>query len=1567
MSFNNNANIKIVPVASPVYSAGLYALGALPLISVRIEGLSSPVAHHVNINVYGLSKAGFFMERTTAFSGEVFAEKDKDCIGFNLTGVSYRIKNEFFRTLKSPSAGKISVEVTIDGEKFMGEAPIVLFPSKVYPATASPAIISTFLSPFCRDVARINAKAKSANLSCLYDAVRSERIIYSVRECDFTSRNVPFDDIGTFYAGRSKMASPLEMSLIFCSCALNMGLSPVIVTLKGKKAPVILCGATEKSGIFGTVCSCTEKIRSLAAQGTLELFDISCLFTGHSIELEDAIRVATEELFRSEMVFALDIASSYADGAKLCHFDRENEEAENRFTEAIRQKPSKAEKVKTLSDHAEHLTDTSASPLIGISHENTDFIGVNASGFEAVMKAAHSGELLPLSELFADAARTSGMGEMYEVCRRLRLKNSEIYLVCGFVSHKGNIAPVALYPITLFCKNASVSVKINSPKPYCNRLLCETLKSIPSCRAFFNKIGVPGGDLEDMLSCFEALCAVAHPDLKLIKQCGVGNFPYRNSVISFSIVDKFEKINSDALSLSILSGTKTAETENTVPYGKTACDIELRSPCIFPGAVLDAASHASCGDVFVNNAVGETASDISLAIAGENIRTGKTTLIISQNPSERKEIAEKFDKIGLSNAYLALSGDTDIKNSISEKLTSLSEAVLPKKPESGKDELVKLQEKLGAYARSKSKTYDFDFSFNNAARTYINTGKGLSPEQKALHIEPEAIFFPDLSKSGCQELFIAQVKLCRTACELPRMPYKENPFFKAGITDKATDTAAIRSLSESSLCELAELAVSCMEIAESSGFKLSHIKTLPALHAFLSLLVLISKEYDSGITSALLSRDAYSVSKKLSELRGIARNINELEKELCEFDREVYNLDAAQLISEWNDGETRHSDISKTINAYRTSQAEDGKDKKSVFDALGILCSHRELSAEFEEQSCDMSEVFAGYWNGTGTNWEKVCSIVDFTKMADVLLKKIYGSDTEKRREATNSFPTLAIFCSNAASVSSVIGTASLFDRMFSDGASTLTLASKLSADLYNMSFENGIFGEKGITDTVKGWGESADMLPIIARYNKCTAHCKALGLTSFVHYLENNACTPETEKIFTRSLLFLALKQITLYDKNFLSMNLFEDDMENYRALLAELCEYNAGELAHRHVDLCVAYIKANPTRAKAFSECLSDKNFTPEELLLRNSETVKTLFPVIIADPSYASLAGDVENIIVCSADTLDTSAVLPVLHYGRHRTVISTSEKLSAVSESFAADCKKAGLLEISASAPDVCSLPTPPNVEYLRSPVSSYDKERNTNVLEAQTVGLEIMKTLSAHPEYKIKVLTLTENQIEAVYDVLSAVSEKSVAVQRALLEDRISVSCAMNNTAGSCDVLFISCVFDKDESSGMCMSCRENDKPENAIFHLPIPAFRALCGNAKRTVAVFSFAPSKYPNPVGAPGAARFALFAEYALCGGSFLIPEDTRYSEYTSEFISLMSASGFKTYTVNSGNIPAVCIGGRYYAAIIDDSGIAPVYNACVAVKCGATPIFIDSCELLLNPNKVIDRINSIGKGESI
>ena len=108
--------------------------------------------------------------------------------------------------------------------------------------------------------------------------------------------------------------------------------------------------------------------------------------------------------------------------------------------------------------------------------------------------------------------------------------------------------------------------------------------------------------------------------------------------------------------------------------------------------------------------------------------------------------------IGLDNAVLEISRKSNIKKTISQKLVSLSETKLNGTPDNDVTELNGLSEKLLRYTGSKKRIYDFEFSFDDAVKAYINAGNDLNAEERNTVLEPESIFFPDISKSSTEKL-----------------------------------------------------------------------------------------------------------------------------------------------------------------------------------------------------------------------------------------------------------------------------------------------------------------------------------------------------------------------------------------------------------------------------------------------------------------------------------------------------------------------------------------------------------------------------------------------------------------------------------------------------------------------------------------------------------------------------------------------------------------------------------------------------------------------------------------------
>ena len=1561
-NFSEKENrITVTPIACPIYSMAVFALGASPLAQLRIGGLCSGKVSNISINIYGLSKAGFFIERTEAFSGEVVCEKGDDTAFFDFSRAKFGVKKDFFRHLKAVCPGKLCVEVTVDGIKYMGDAPVKLLPANIYPKDASPMVFAALLSPFHHEIANIVQGTASHSFSGLYDALRSRRIVYSVRDCDFISHDVAFEDMESIFTKRSLMVSPLEMALIYCSCALRAGMFPAVAVLKGKKAPRILCGVTNETDSFsGAVCTSGEKLKELCENRKISLFDISCLFTGHSIELEDAVRDAYDKMLSEELVFAVDICAAYSQGVEIVCADDKTAEAAEKLLASFKNKESSSRA--DLSALAESLCDTEKSPLVKFVFDES-FVVTDCT-VKNVSALSVSGQQVVLSDIHAVTPY-----EHREISQSVKdfdiEKDGELYLACGFLRGSSFDAPVALYPIKLCENDESFGFEFLSPKPYLNRLICEKLKETSVGKVFFEKYGLPMGSMENIADCFESFCKTASGEYAFSGECRVCKLSFSNSLISFYIIDRYEKIMADPLSRAILD-LDAGEGEHIFAESVTdSCDIAFSLPDLFGQNELAAASVAKDRDLVVTGADLKSECRISTAVACHCLKNGKRAVIVSDNKEERRAVLHEFKKLGLDGAVLVLSHDSDIKESIRKKLISLSQIPMPLNIEGDDSEIFELRDKFARYNAAKNKRYLFDFTFNEAARAYINAGANLSEDEKKICLEPDAIFFPDMSRESTEAIFSAQMALCRAAAKISvKGGFSRHPLFKAKLTDEVPDSRTFVHLAEKCENDLKELCAGCKNIAKATGFDLSHLKNLPSVHAFLSLNVLISSEYDTETTHELLSSDIYSVSKKIASLKAVSTKIAESERELCEFDKEIFDLEAQKLYVEWTSkGEMSHSEITKKINSLRNGDASFDIEKKSIPEVLALLAERERMAEEFADENENMAELFGNYWNGRLTDWNKVSKLVDFCKMADVLLKKIYGTDSDSRHAATQNFSKAYTFCSDKLNMASVIGAAGVFDRMFSDDGGFVCLSKMLGADLYNMNFDEGIFSQGGIELMLSHWKGAADEIVDVAHYNKCAAECEKRGLSCFVKYLENESYTQNTEKIFTRSLLFLALKQIILNDKAFYIMDDYSRDAAEYALLSKEKAVRNLNAQKLSYVKGCVEHINSNPERSKAFSTGLDDKRVSAQELILRHSDTVKTLFPIIIAEPYFAGILSDYENMMVLSSHMMPTAKILPVLNVARHKLFFAGEMSGKNKSAAKSVLCSGVAVFDLCGERDGVIF--GDKKIEFMQSPLSSFDKERHTNVLEAQTVGLEILKELEADSGIRIRVVAFTKNQCHAISEVLSAVSEKSEATRKALESGMIDISFAGDRLSGYCDILFVSTVYGKDDISGSCFTSGCIDDCEGATrsgFEL---ASAVLESGAERTVVISCASADKHPETAGAHGALRLFAFEGIARSGGKILRGEkefsDKIYDIYLLEFCRLMTENGIDVKTCENKNTAVITIGKKEYAIIIENAVTGGALERARLKRAGFDTLFIDKTDIVMNGAKIVDKIKKL------
>ena len=1600
-------SVKLLPIVSPVYSLGFCALHTPILSSVTIKGIQGLSAHTVTLSVYGLSKSGFFLERTvlTSSSGEeFFFHEEEGDLYFDLSCADIKPKQAFFRNLKAPVTGKICVEAVMDDVRFSGDAALTLLPARMYPLGACPSFFAACLSPFHPEISRIIEGVKQQDLDSLYTALKRKSIIYSVKDCDFLRKNTYFDDIQTLFAGRSRMASPLEMAQIFCASALRLGLAPIVAAVRGGKAPRLYCGAAEKGTFDRSIGLSPRDLLSALSERKASIFDVSCLFTGHNVEPTDACRKAFEELTDASFAFIVDVEKVLRDGADFFGLYPEEEPFEKAFLAALR-KQSDLQKP-TLSSLAEALTRTEKTPLLSYSFSEYGGIPVNVSDFSLFPTlAATNGEyvlsgtldsfdpfkfapysdgvnvLLSPTAPESEPSRTvreeieryvssyrqnlaelekkgalgvpqslaeqlSGAARFFSACDD---GENELYLACGFLRFGKKIAPAALYPVCLTQSANRISFRFTAKVPYVNRLLCEELKR-SAAKAFFERYGLPGNDFSDILTCFEALCKEI--GFTFLKEAAIGAFPYRRSILAFDIVDKSEKILTDKTARFLL-GNETASPA-PLPERRAYREAVRKLSLILSRPVRDDALFAAAlcrdEDLALSSHDAALCLDAALAAVQNDFHLGFSSLLCADEKATLSAFEEALCENGFSEPTLLLCEGCDPKVLLRKKLESLSSAPLPEEgdeqtPSETEREYFLLRDRLFAYRDAKERRYDFDFSFYDAARAYTVAGTKLTEEEREILIEPEALFYPDMGKASVEALFGAGRDLCRAARALfPDRSYREHSFFSVGTDDSSLPLPTVSHLAEKCRLATEEFLPVARKVAEIMGFSYADIVSLPSLYAFLSLAVLTLKRYDAGITDALLSCDIYTLSQKLASLSESAKEIRNEKSNLSEFDEGIYTLDAKELFRKWADGhDMSRSDITKTVNAFRTVDADSSDGiKKGTSEILQSLYRLSELCARFDEESASVSPLFAGYWNDAGTDFAKLSELLDFAKNSDVLLKKIFGTDTEARKNAAKHLPDAAGRLLAEKELSEdILHAAGLFDRMFSDESSFLRLASLLGVDLYALSFADGILSENaGLYTLLCDWQSGIELLPRVAEYNRCCKRARSLGLSVFVDYLADHPATAGTEAIFLRSQLHLILKQIALYDKKLLSYPDYEKDLERFRTLHAERLLQNRDDEKRLYFRRCSAYIRENPEKASAFAEDLERDSVCAEDIFLRYGDLLRTLFPIVLAQPSYTGFLSGFETAVIADAGRLLPEKVLSVLPAAKHKLFLF--DPLTCRKDSAAALLQNSGFPVFS---PVFRGETRVRSLSHFLSPVSVFDRESGKNIPEAQTLGLELLKALEQQPDGKIALLAANDPQIGALREVLRILCEKSPAVLQAVNERRIDILPAYSLLLRKYDLVLCSAVYGIEGG-------------ETERFLDPHLLLSALChADAGQALFVSSLNPRRYPEPIGARAALNTAVASSMAAEGQSALYSftdRTERPAESAVEFCRLLSRKNIPC-ALTQNRLGVVCRDGENRVLCrFDEDGAFFDFTLYGNEKIH----FLDSAALYLDPQKLLCEI---------
>jgi hypothetical protein len=138
------------------------------------------------------------------------------------------------------------------------------------------------------------------------------------------------------------------------------------------------------------------------------------------------------------------------------------------------------------------------------------------------------------------------------------------------------------------------------------------------------------------------------------------------------------------------------------------------------------------------------------------------------------------------------------------------------------------------------------------------------------------------------------------------------------------------------------------------------------------------------------------------------------------------------------------------------------------------------------------------------------------------------------------------------------------------------------------------------------------------------------------------------------------------------------------------------------------------------------------------------------------------------------------------------------------------------------------------------------------------------------------------------------------------------------------------------------------------------------GAARSVVVVSSFDSMTAPEKIGSFGHTSIYFLCGFACSGGNMLSADKDEQGKfaYISEFCNLLSDNEIPVSVSNYGNCAIFEIRGKTYTAVFEKGDSFAAYDRECSLGKGENTLILDGAEIILNPQKILDMVTTIGEG---
>ncbi len=1467
-------NIETFPYFSSYYEKA----GVCPVMRVNVSGFPSETCARLEISIVGRCGETEFIHRhdfvREAFCPDSYNYKLKDSCAFDYEFSSFSYNTLFLSSIEREMDAEIFVMVSFGNEVCCEKTVIRLLPRNFWQGLEyEPSALASFVLPYeehiqeiCAnipeelyaDYVKCDRKKLYEGIKTIYRTLKARNIIYS-RPAAYGAASAQTIRLPEeLFTGSSTLATPLEIALLFSSCAKYCNFHTEIIFGRGRSGEVqLLCGIWRKgSSIDSPVCENKELLCDVIRYGELIVVEPSVFAAAQNTSFSLACENARDMFLANSftLICSIDINKCFEQGVlSLLGKNNVNENTQfnaksafSKLYSTLKSSPcmkmlsgeqiGRFPEIPLLCDFDDVFFNGDVlRKLLPIEHNInlSDFAGLDKN-FSSVITSGKEIKKYSLNERESAKARLERIKSriiskesvmtvfreeyLYETASKMAFEKgtSETYTVFGYIkqtdklTETNSFAPVCLVPTCVKYDNGSFYFKQNG-KPIVNKMFIRN--ALHNASISYNSLveAVMPDDKNEIFELFENVrVALSETDdrysYEIIREAHIVHLDISDFKLWCELSVSGKRIIENNAALTVLGKFDNSENE---------IDIEYVPDGISSKGVTNAIR--AKGNTVVTGTFSKDKKQVLCGIVKKEVTKGKTVLIACADSNSVEFVNNSLAESGCNECVLVAHENLTTQHVADETVELLNKykniiqiniADMPK-------DLSPCKAKLDEYEDKLTRVHKLGMSVRGALKAYFDANCGMNdiPE-----LEIDETLFENADESVLNTLFsdagrilTLAASLCKHSGLEAHTPISQHPLFgtKPEFSQNEDDLNKIHECCEELCGIFSEYRDVFYDVSGILGIEINEIKTVFALEKLNELydLCLVAREID--IPDSFISSDIEEYVNLVNRTSALKRKCDEIISELDFFDKEIFE-DVETLLpgNKYEDSDKgllkkfiHKKNNHETLLQYISAEKRIKFSSKPVSDIYDLL---------YEYKSCISKLKSDGNSEYVDNN---DYTLAEVATKAIQLIDGVCGENTfDRGRRLSNVFKLVSLISVDSSLARRIAVVKAKLSKLLIDEESCIKhLENVLGADFSSLTFDAGILSFDGMANHLRNVKAK---LHVSDKWLKWLAEADRIRTTlpAFVDFVEQHGVRADSDKLFAKSLLRPVLDRIVsdTFEQNELeSVAVAKDKYIELMLRAADLSGHNFATAYTQSVRHC-----AETTSVPSLYE---DVYMKPDEFWNKHKSLMSKVKPCIIAHiPNLYGMQFDFDTVIILDSKNCGYK-LLPTMALGKRTVILDMTPDASGVLTKKAIangmnhiDTGKTYIGAESMLLPwlnscvygEALSLPAITNtqkVELVRINGIYERTERLINKTEAELVVSKAVEAFEENNTARVLVTAFTNEQCSYIDRVAYSMQKKSKLLSLAIEEGRFCVVSLHDIYKKPCDYLIVSACYCQDKN------------------------------------------------------------------------------------------------------------------------------------------------------------------------